>query len=205
MHTLVIGMTESGKSCISKLLASSLHNKGCKVAVLDPLNDPDWKADFVSDDIEAFRAYLESNRKVFAFVDECGQWFNEGNDTTHSWLATRSRHYGHSVTFIAQRAIQVPKTMRDQCGRLYLFTSSQSDGKIHAEEWNKPELMDCNKLPQLHFFVVDRYNTTKKMRIVGYTNVESVGSNGGGGESGRRGNHSDKRRQVGRKDGREDK
>lgn len=166
-----MGMTESGKSCFGKILCRALHEQGKPVAVLDPLLDPDWTADIITDDIEDYSRYLEQHRSVYGFVDECGTWFNEGNDTTNAWLATRSRHYGHSMVFIAQRAIQIPKTMRDQCSRLYLFTSSKSDGKIHSEEWNKEALEGCNTLEQFAFFKVDRYHTCDLLRVEDYERV----------------------------------
>jgi len=100
------------------------------------------------------------------FIDESGQVFNDGNDLTYAWFATRSRHYGHSVTFISQRAMQIPRTMRDQCSRLYLFTSSRYDGKLHAEEWNKDELETCTSLPKMHFFIADREKELRYMKIV---------------------------------------
>ena len=171
MHSLIIGQTESGKSTLAKVFASKLTNSGKKVAVLDPLFDPDWKCNYRTDDINEMTQYLKVNRSVYVFVDESGAYFNDGNDTTYSWLATRSRHYGHSVFFIAQRAIQIPKTMRDQCSRLYLFTSSRSDGKIHSEEWNKDVLETCNTLPKLKFFQCDRYNLCEVLTIKDYKEI----------------------------------
>lgn len=187
MHSLIIGQTESGKSTLAKVFARKLADNGKKVAVLDPLFDPDWKADFRTDDIEEMTAYLRANRSVYVFVDESGAYFNDGNDTTYSWLATRSRHYGHSVFFIAQRAIQIPKTMRDQCSRLYLFTSSRSDGKIHSEEWNKDTLESCNTLPKLMFYQCDRYDVCKLYAIKDYkdiVNADRNNSNSSGNDNG---------------------
>jgi len=174
MHQLILGQTESGKSTLSKILAVELLKRGKKVAILDPLSDPNWVGTFKTDDIEELREYLENERSVYVFIDESGQYFNEGNDASHIWLATRSRHFGHSITFIGQRSIQIPKTMRDQCSRLYLFTSSRTDGKIHVEEWNKDCLGRCNELPQMHFWVVDRYNKCDLMRIHKYKEIVNV-------------------------------
>lgn len=160
MHSLIIGMTESGKTTLAKIIANQLSSQGKSVAVLDPVYDSAWpEKAFKADNPADFSQYLREHRSVYAFVDESGSVFNEGNDNSYQWFATTSRHYGHSAVFIAQRAIQVPKTMRDQCSRLFLFTSSRSDGKIHADEWNKPSLEECNALPQFHFYKVDRYST----------------------------------------------
>jgi len=167
VHSLVCGMTESGKSALSKLIATGLKKTGKIVAVLDPLDDPTWDAcvnkKFTT--IEALDEWLTKINGAHVFIDEGGEVFDEGRDKSFAWLATRSRHYGHSVYFIAQRAMQIPKTMRDQCSRLYLFTSSASDGKLHAEEWNKPELEQCNEFPKLHFAVCSRFDQIQWFNI----------------------------------------
>jgi hypothetical protein len=203
MHVLNVGMTESGKSTLGKILARQLHAQGKRVVILDPLYDPDWQCSDRFPDVESFAAYLRANRSCFGFVDECGAVFDDGNDSTHSWLATRSRHYGHSLHFMAQRAIQLPKTMRDQCARVFLFTSSASDGKILAEEWNKPILQTCNTLPKLEFFMAERYDMCSRMRIVNYTEVHSVAGELGNNGAERGGNNRNRAGsgEVPRKDG----
>src|SRR5437899_23057 len=130
MHTLILGMTESGKSTLAKILSRQLKAVGKVVVVLDPLADTGWEATEVVDSPERFGAYLRANRSVYGIVDEGGEVFNEGYNREYDWWATRSRHYGHSVAFVTQRGIQIPRTMRDQTNRLYLFTSSKSDGKL---------------------------------------------------------------------------
>jgi energy-coupling factor transporter ATP-binding protein EcfA2 len=172
VHSLIVGMTESGKSTLAKLLASELTKKKQKVVVLDPLLDS-WDAQYVTDNVDELIEYLKKadNRECHVFVDESGEVFNEGRDRTYAFLTTRSRHYGHSVTLIGQRYIQLPKTMRDQCGRAYVFTQSLSDGQELSAEWNKPELLGVSQLPQLHFFVVGRYDPVRKAKIVNYKKV----------------------------------
>ncbi len=174
MHVLIVGMTESGKTTLAKILASKLHAAKHKVVVYDPVYDPDWKCTERFRDVSKFDEYLQANREVFAFVDEGGEVFADGNDTTYSWWATRSRHYGHSFVFLAQRTIQIPKTMRDQCSRLHLFTSSVSDGKILAEEWNNPELIRCNQLPRMQFYSVSRYQSCELLQIRNFKDVSRV-------------------------------
>lgn len=177
MHSLIIGMTESGKTCLALILAKQLRSKGKKVAVLDPLHNPDWDCDFRTTDPVDLQDYLASERSVYVFIDEGGKVFNNGNDLTFAEFATTSRHYGHSVHFMAQRAMQIPKTMRDQCSRLFLFTSSASDGIIHADEWNKDVLRQCNTLPRFHFWHVDRYHLQQRLEVVNYTELRNVAGN----------------------------
>lgn len=176
MHSLIVGQTESGKTLLGKLICKRLKESGHKTAVLDPIYDPDWTVDFRCNDADELAKYLRSNRSVYVFVDESGGIFNEGNDNTHSWLATRSRHYGHSVHFLAQRTIQIPKTMRDQCSRLFLFTSSVDDGKLLAAEWNKPVLASCNTLPRFRFYHASRYEICTLMEIRDFNRIVPAGS-----------------------------
>lgn len=202
MHSLILGQTESGKSCFAKILAGQYQKLRKKVVVLDPCYDPDWNCDFKTDCVDTLQEYLYKERSCYVFVDESGAVFNEGNDMGNAWLATRSRHFGHSVHFLAQRATQVPKTMRDQCSRLFLFTSSISDGKIHSEEWNKPELISCNTLPKLHFMMTDRFSTVKNLKIENYSKVVASGNtNSLTIDSDRNGDYSDDNRKVGKPKG----
>jgi len=176
---MILGMTESGKSCLAKRMASDLVKANQTVIIVDPIDARDWAETNVDTqypryfkDVVSASSFLQSNRNCFVFIDECGDHFSAGYDRGLHWLATRSRHYGHSVTFIAQRAVQIPPTMRDQCSRLWLFTSSNVDGKIHAQEWNKPHLEQCNMLPQFHCYHVDRFAINKRYRIVDYNKIE---------------------------------
>lgn len=170
MHSHIVGQTEAGKGCLAKQLAQQLIDKGQTVAVLEPLGDK-WPATYQTDNVAEFDDYLRSHRNVYAFIDECGDFFDEGRDKTYAWFATRSRHYGHSVCFISQRVIQLPRTMRDQCQRMYVFTSSADDGAILANEWNKPILAESNTYPQFTFYVVSRFDLCKRMKIEGYSQI----------------------------------
>lgn len=180
MHTLIVGMTESGKTCLAKAMARGLRRAKKRVAVLDPMYDSGWEADYKTADPAEFDAYLKENRTVYGFVDEGGETFNEGNDMSYSWWSTRSRHWGHSMVFLAQRAIQVPRTMRDQCSRLHLFTAALDDGKILASEWNKPILATCNTLPQFHFYSVSKYGICESLMIRNYKDVTRANRNNSG-------------------------
>ncbi len=183
MHSEIIGMTESGKTCLAMIIAKRLKSMKKTVVVLDPMHNPRWECDFRTSDADELNDFLEENRSCYVFVDECGKLFNNGNDLTHDWMATRSRHYGHSFHFIAQRAMQIPRTMRDQCNRLFLFTSSASDGAILADEWNKPEIRECNILPQYHFLRCSKFDDSERLVIVNHTEIAFYDAGNGSNDS----------------------
>lgn len=163
-HGLILGMTESGKTTLSKKIARELKDQGRGVIVLDPLKDPEWIADIVIADFMEFLDIVKRSRSCFLFVDEagmnCGQW-----DVESLWLATQSRHWGHSTFFISQRAQQISKTIREQCRFLYLFACSKSDSKILSDEWNRPELEEANTLNRGEYFYAPRFGNVKRMRV----------------------------------------
>ena len=145
------------------------------MAVFDPVGSPsDWGSAKVFDDPGKFNQYATQQTEHHLFIDEAGSLFDEGNDTQYNWIATRSRHWGHSVYFMAQRMVQIPKTVRDQCLKLYLFTSSSKDGTGHAEEWNQDILKQCNTLPRLHFYALGRYNPAVLYRVEKFKDIRPV-------------------------------
>lgn len=171
MHSLILGMTESGKSTLAKLLVAKLTASGKHTVILDPLGDPDWKAKIIVTDPDELSNYITKNTSCYVFVDEGGEVFDNGNERGYNWWGTRSRHAGHSFTFMSQRGTGIPKTVRDQCNRLYLFTSSLDDGDIHASEWNKPILARCNVLPQFSFYAANRYGMVERYKIVNFNKI----------------------------------
>ena len=165
-HVLILGMTESGKTTLAKKLCKDYQKRDIGCIVLDPLQDPGWSDTpdsdlfFQTTDKDQFLASVKASQRCAVFIDESGESVGQ-YDTQMHWLATRGRHYGHNCHFLSQRGQQIAKTVRDQCGRLYLFCCSFTDGKILADEWNKPELRDASELPQGEFFIVQRFGGTE--------------------------------------------
>jgi len=138
---MILGQTLSGKSTLAKRLARDYKAKGIGVIVHDPVGDPEWDADFVSADArDVFRVYRES-RRCAVFFDEAGETC-ENFKTEIQKTATRGRHRGHRNHYIAQRGTLILRTIRDQCSNLFLFNSGLEDCKIHAAEWNAPEIRE---------------------------------------------------------------
>ena len=163
-HGLIIGMTESGKSTLAVNMAEKFKSDKVGVLVLDPLKDPRWVCDFITGDMKEFKAMARKSTSCILFIDEsgdsCGQWEKDSY-----WFATQSRHWGHSVFFIAQRAQMIATTIRTQCSFLYLFNCSKSDAQILSDEWNKTELLEANTLKQGEFFYTTRFTPVKRMSV----------------------------------------
>jgi len=163
-HVLILGMTLSGKTSLAKRLAPVYRAQGIKVGVLDPLGDPEWRADFQTSDPDVFlRAFWES-RQCAWFIDESGDAVGKYDDAMIR-TATRGRHWGHRLHYLTQRGAQLSRTVRDQCSSLFLFTTSLKDAKLHAEEWNKDDLARANTLAQGEYFSTGRFTPLQRGKL----------------------------------------
>lgn len=139
MHTLIIGQTESGKTTLAILIAKGLIERKKNVVVLDPMKNGNWPEGVIHiDEIGQLMTYLKSHQSCYVFIDESGMVVDR-YEVEHQWLATTSRHYGHSVYFIAQRAQMLHPTVRDQCQCVYAFLISPKDSDILADRFIKME------------------------------------------------------------------
>jgi energy-coupling factor transporter ATP-binding protein EcfA2 len=155
-HSLIVGMSESGKTTLARQLSHILHKGGHKVIVLDEMQDPGWAADFITDDNDQFLEVFWANRECFVFIDEAGNAVGKYDDAMRQ-TATQGRHWGHSCFYISQRGALLSATVRGQCRHLYLFASPVADCKIYAHEFNRPELMKACELPQGQYYHVKRF------------------------------------------------
>jgi hypothetical protein len=168
-HVLILGMTESGKTTLARNLAARYKRAGLGVLVLDPLSDPRWQCDFITADQEEFLQVFWSSRSCVAFLDEGGESVGR-YDLAMQKTATRGRHWGHSCHYIAQRATQLAPIVRDMCTHLFLFCSSAKDGKLLAEEFNKPELELCNTYAQGQYVHAVKFGKTTASNVRGDDN-----------------------------------
>lgn len=165
-HSLIIGMTESGKTTLAKRLAKRYGSHGQKVIVLDSLNDPEWAADFQTTDPDEFLSVFWASRRCAVFIDEAGDAVGKFN-TVMQRTATRGRHWGHAVHFITQRSVQLSPTVRDQCGHIFLLTTSLKDSKVHADEWNQPQLATAHTLRKGEYFHCTRFGVLERGSLFG--------------------------------------
>lgn len=135
MPDMYVGTTLSGKTTLARFNARNVSTRDL-VIVRDPVSTTataggDWgeRAEVYSDDekfFERLTELIQEGKSAFVFVDEAGDLF----DTSHhenAWLATRGRHYGFHVSFIAQRSKMLAPSVRNQCGRIFMFRLAPQD------------------------------------------------------------------------------
>jgi hypothetical protein len=155
-HVLIVGTTECGKTTLARQLSAYYKRNGFGVLVLDPLNDPRWSYDFITDDSAEFLDVYWRSRRCIAFMDEGGESVGR-YDTAMQQTATRGRHWGHSNHFIAQDPTQLAPVVRSQCSHVFAFALSVRQSKILAEEFNEPLLEGCPRLMQGEYIHAQRF------------------------------------------------
>lgn len=165
-HSMIIGMTESGKTTLAVNLCAKYKELGIKTIVLDPLKDDRWRADFITNDYKNFMKIIShpDTRSCAIFIDESGQSIDKYNRDNSYQLATRGRHAGHNVHFIAQKLTQIAPTVRDQCSFLFMFAISIDARKELANDWNKPEILYM-ELNRGDYIKIARFGEIKKSNI----------------------------------------
>jgi hypothetical protein len=133
-HTLILGITESGKTTLAMRLAQSYRRRRVPVLVLEPFRSSRWNATYITDNADDFLKIVFANRSCAVFVDEAGDMIGRYSDAMNK-LATLSRHYGHNAHFICQRAMMISPTIRAQCSNLFLFKQSTKDAELLSRDF----------------------------------------------------------------------
>lgn len=167
MHTLIVGVTQSGKTTLAHKIARDLAAQGQNIIVYDPVGTltaagtwPDSAVKF--DDLDDFMEYMSLDAVVHAhvFIDEAGDLFGIGQKENF-WLLTRGRHFGLIIYLIAQRPKMLAPSARTQCGRLYLFRVALEDAEEVGRDFGfsglKNEMLDTGD-----FLIIDSGHTSKK-------------------------------------------
>lgn len=160
MHTLICGVTLSGKTTLARALCRRLDGLGQNTVVYDPVGTATagggWgERSIVFDDADEFWAYMADDRVVGAhvFVDEAGDQFGVSQKQNH-WLATRGRHFHLYLYMIAQRPKMIAPTVRTQAGRCYMFRLACEDAKEVGMDFGHSGL-DKKELDTGDFLILD--------------------------------------------------
>jgi hypothetical protein len=102
-------------------LDAELEDDNARVAVV-----PEYRTlDELSKQFVVFCDVAKECRDVLLVVDEIGLLY--GAPKHVEYLATQSRHWGCPLVLIAQRAVQIPSTARDQASRIVSFRQIRPD------------------------------------------------------------------------------
>lgn len=166
-HSLILGMSESGKTTLARKLAAYYKSHGIGVIVLDPLRDPGWQCDFITADQDKFLDVFWNSQSCMAFLDEGAESVGR-YDNAMKKTATQGRHWGHCCHFITQHGMDLSPVVRGQCRYLFLFASSRQQGEVLAKEYNQPELITCTDLKQGEYLHFSRFGVLKRCKVVLY-------------------------------------
>ena len=141
MHTLIAGVTESGKTTLARSIARELAKRKQNVIVLDPVGTKTkgggWpESAVVFEESTEFWKYIHRDDvgHSHVFIDEAGDEFNLSK-RENFWLLTRGRHYGLFVYLICQRPKMVAPSVRGQCSRGYMFRLAWEDANEMSRDF----------------------------------------------------------------------
>jgi DNA helicase HerA-like ATPase len=133
MHTLICGVTETGKTTLAHSLANQLADAGQNIIVYDPVGTRtqagSWPSSaVVFENEQDLFEYLSRPDVTHShiFIDEAGDVFSVAK-RENLWLLTRGRHFGFSVVLICQRPKMLMPSARTQCSIAYVFRLAIED------------------------------------------------------------------------------
>lgn len=163
-HTLIAGITESGKTTLAKKMCAEYKARGIPVVVLDPMNDPEWLADFQTREPLEFLQMVKTSRNCACFVDEGSE--NAGRfDTEMHWTATKGRHLGHRLTYVCQRPTQISPNIRYNCSNVALFKVAMDDAKTVANDFGQEALKRATLLKQGEYLYCNGFSSVQMLRV----------------------------------------
>lgn len=165
MHSLIVGITKSGKSTLARSLALDYLSRDIGVLVLDPNND-NWPCSFKTTDPIKFLAVAKKSKRCALFIDEAGEMVGKGKSATGMiWITSRARHWGHCTYLIAQRAQMVELNVRAQCSTAYVFKQSATDAKLLSDQFADEALLGATALQQYEFLYSRSCVGTQRMKL----------------------------------------
>lgn len=129
------------------------------------MESPRWNADFITDNPEKFLEVVFKNTGCALFIDESGETIGRFAGEMKK-VATRSAQFGHDAHFISQRAVDVDRTVRDQCTNIFVFRSALEDGILLAKSYVADGFKDCHKLVKGEYlYKTENMYDVKKSKI----------------------------------------
>lgn len=155
MHSLITGITGSGKSLLMKELILKDPFNSILFSPFDDFFLKSYSLDYI--DIFGIENIEEDN----IYIDEAGELLNR--DRKYNHLATLGRHYGKNITFIAQRAKMLTPEIRTNCEKFYLFTGGGMDSKILSEETGKK--INLTNLKRFEYYEFTNFSNVELKKL----------------------------------------
>lgn len=170
LHSAIYGIGGSGKSTLGHTLARQCLANDWGVIVLDPNNDAGWPNEGPTvRKVRTLAALVElakRSQRCALFIDEGGEAIGRGKQAHDSqWITTRSRHWGHRTYILAQRAVMVELSIRNQCGEAFVFRQSPGDAKLLAEQYADDLLLRAPTLERGTFIHVRSCEPARLRRL----------------------------------------
>lgn len=164
-HNLIVGMTGCGKTSLIKYeIIPRFKAAGIKSAVLDPIGDPGFNADYQTKNSNEFLQFAFREKGYILIVDESGQAIGQ-YDRPMRALATTVRHKGNFSFFACHAVTTLPPVIRSQCGNVFLFQCSRTNWKMIADDWDQPDVLKLDKLGAGEFYIVPKFGEISRGRI----------------------------------------
>jgi len=165
VHTLVVGVTLSGKSTLARQVLAECIRVGIPAIVYDPLISGWYGARVYGDETSFFAAIIEaanSGKQTLVIIDEADTLLSMSH--RHNWwLLLRGRHFGLKIFVLTQRPSLVAPTCRGMCTQCFTFQVSKKDATLLVDDYAAPALINAPKLVQGEYL---RAHWVNKLKVV---------------------------------------
>lgn len=172
MHQVIVGITETGKTTLAKILNAGLVRSGACVLVWNPHPNHDFiKPDARTGNVSAtaeFRSKVEfldaiqkqiragTGKPIFVTIDEAHMFFKKVN-CPNEWMGLSGRHVGLNLTLITPYYASLNVPVRSMCRRLYIFHSTLTSAERCADEFGVKNLVKACGMPPGHYLRADHH------------------------------------------------
>jgi len=167
-HTLIVGMTRSGKTTLARDLLKILKGRGFGIVVLETrkfASPNDWPVcDRFYTDPEEFNKAILRSRHCVCVCEEAGEYLHNHEKQWH-WWGTSSRHLKHQFIFISQRAAQIAVTVRTQCDVVFVFRSNKDDVLTLSRDFDNDEILKSSRLDRGQYLKVPKFGEVEQGRV----------------------------------------
>ena len=133
VHCLYVGVTQSGKTTLARIVSRGLRSHKIPVAVFDPMGTAtaggDWGEGvliFTTEHDFLEWIYSEDAVGFHVFIDEAHKILGHSNNENF-WMLTEGRHFFLTLHLMTQRPKKLHPDVRHNCGRCYMFRLAKSD------------------------------------------------------------------------------